>query len=202
MPTPTLVTVAPGHQLDAPAAASYARARAAGCPAGITSAYRSPERQAAMRSAYLVALAAYRAGRGKKPTFVAAVADSEHVTGQALDLPDEPEAWFRAHPEFGFVFTDPSERWHAAYRPARDRHQAAATTPPTIAQEDDMAQLIMRTGSPDIYLNAIALGVHQHVKTEEELRLLKGIYGETVILPARDYDVRRQLTLDVQASGK
>lgn len=119
----TLVTIAPGHQLAAGPAASYARALAAGCPAGITSSYRSPERQATMRATYLVQLAEWRAGRRKtKPTYVAAVSDSEHVTGNALDVPPDPEAWFREHPEFGFVFTDPTERWHVAYRADRDQH--------------------------------------------------------------------------------
>lgn len=113
----TLVTIAPGHQLAPGPAASYARALAAGCPAGITSSYRDPALQARMRATYLAARA-----RGEKVAFVAAVEDSEHVTGYALDLPPDPRAWFREHPEYGFVFTDPTEAWHVAYRAARDQH--------------------------------------------------------------------------------
>lgn len=140
-----LVQIAPGHYLAPAPAASYARARAAGMPAGITSSYRDPVRQAAMRAEYDVELAAYRAGRGDKPTFVAKVEDSEHVTGNALDLPLAPRLWMREHPEHGFVFTDKSEAWHVAYRLDRDRLRLSAPDPITPAapaaeqKDDDMA---------------------------------------------------------------
>lgn len=127
-----LVTIAPGHQLDAPAAAAWARAVAAGCPVAITSSYRSPERQADMRAAYLAALV-----RGESPAYVAPVAASEHVTGNALDLQAPAIEWVRAHPDFGFVFTDRTERWHVAYRISADQHLTAPADPAPLNQEDD-----------------------------------------------------------------
>lgn len=135
-----LVTIAPDHALNPAAAAAWSRAVAAGCPVTITSSYRSPERQAEMRAEYLVALASWRRNPvGKKPTYVAAVQDSEHVEGNALDLQDPAIAWMRAHPDYGFVFTDPTERWHVAYRLSADRHLTHPTPPtPLDPQEDDM----------------------------------------------------------------
>lgn len=136
-----LVTIAPGHQLDAPAAAAFLRAVADGCPVTITSSYRPPERQASMRADYLAAKA-----RGQRVPFVAAVDDSDHVKGLALDLKDPAIAWMLAHPDYGFVFTDPTERWHVAYRFAADRHLtdiAHPITPPEHQEDDDMQKLIM-----------------------------------------------------------
>lgn len=133
----TLVTIAPGHQLAPGPAAAYLRARAAGCPAGITSSYRDPAEQQRLRTLYLA---------GQYAAYVAPVERSEHVTGYALDLPAAPRAWMRDHPEFGFQFTDPTEAWHVAYRASRDQHLTttpaapAALTP--IPQEDDMARLL------------------------------------------------------------
>lgn len=127
-----LVLIAPGHYLANPAASSWERAVAAGCPVTITSSYRSPERQAQMRVAYLAAKA-----RGEKVAYVAPVAESEHVTGNALDLKDPAIAWMRAHPDYGFVFTDPTERWHVAYRFARDQH-LTDISPIDPIPEDDM----------------------------------------------------------------
>jgi hypothetical protein len=124
-----LVTIPGGFQLEAAPAASYGRALAAGCPRGITSAYRTPEAQAVLRAAYL-----------KSPTtvaYAAPVADSEHVTGYALDLPAGAAAWMRAHPEHGFMFTDSREWWHVAYRASRDR-LLSVITPPAPIPEDDM----------------------------------------------------------------
>lgn len=141
-----LVEIAPGHLLDAPAAAAFLRAAAAGCPVAITSSYRTPATQARWRATYLAKRAA-----GLRPTYVAPVALSEHVTGQALDLKDPAIAWMRAHPGYGFVFTDPTERWHAAYRLAHDEHLADVATPAPPApaaphpQEDDtMKPLFVR----------------------------------------------------------
>ncbi len=143
-----LVDIGSGHRLAPAPAASYLRARAAGCPAGITSSYRDPVRQAAMRAQYEVELVAYRAGRGPKPTFVARVQDSEHVDGNALDLPAAPREWMREHPDYGWVFTDPTEAWHVAHRLDRDRHLAdAPPAPPARRQEDDDMQRIITNGS-------------------------------------------------------
>jgi hypothetical protein len=125
-----LVTIdAAGHQLDAAPAAAYARARAAGCPEGITSAYRTAAAQAVLRAEYLASPATH--------SYAAPVDKSEHVTGNAIDLTRDAAAWMRAHPESGFVFTDLNEWWHVAYRVATDRHLTDKTTPPVPAQETD-----------------------------------------------------------------
>ncbi len=140
-----LVSIGAGHQLAPAPAASFLRARAAGCPLAITSSFRDPARQAAMRAEYDVELADFRAGRrATKPTFVAQVKDSEHVTGNALDLQDPAIAWMRAHPDYGFVFTDPTERWHVAYRPALDRHagEPAPSAPPAPLTPTDVLELM------------------------------------------------------------
>lgn len=160
-----LVDIGGGFQLAAPAAAAWARAVAAGCPQTITSAYRDPVRQQQMRDAYLIALTAWmRTHAGPKPTLVAAVSKSEHVTGNALDLKDPAIAWMHAHPEFGFVFTDSTERWHVAYRADQDVHLVdlpvtttpVVTPPPTVTtgpdpltplEDDDMALNIITNGN-------------------------------------------------------
>jgi hypothetical protein len=169
----TLVPIGNGHQLAPGPAASWLRAVAAGCPNTVTSSYRDPVTQAAMRAEYVVQLAAYNAGRRPtKPTFVARVEASEHVTGDALDLKDPAIAWHRAHPDYGWVFTDPTERWHAAYRIGRDRHLLDPVSPPIIGptpQEEDekMLQLARLDGSPDVYVGD---GVsRRHVKSERDL---------------------------------
>lgn len=139
-----LVTIAPGHQLDEPAAASFLRAVAAGCPVAITSSYRSPERQAQMRREYLA---------GTRIAYVAPVEKSEHVRGQALDLRDPAIGWMRQHPSYGWVFTDSSERWHVAYRPALDRQVPPPTAPapavaapaPSTARSLNVDFLLIRT---------------------------------------------------------
>lgn len=120
-----MIPVAAGHALAPAPAASYARARAAGLPAGITSAYRSPERQAVLRAQYLA-----------NPTtvaYAAPVGKSEHVTGYALDLPEPARTWMaRYGRQYGWIRTDPREAWHYAYRAALDTHllDSPATIPP------------------------------------------------------------------------
>jgi hypothetical protein len=112
-----LVPIGQGFFLAPAPAAAWLRAAAAGCPQTITNAYRSEALQQSMRDTYLRQVAA-----GLHPTYVAPVSKSEHVTGYALDLKDPAIAWMRAHPDYGFVFTDATERWHVAYRFAMDRH--------------------------------------------------------------------------------
>ncbi len=131
-----LVDIGGGHRLAPAPAASWLRAVAAGCPATITSSYRDPVEQQRLRTLYLA---------GKWDAYVAPVEKSEHVTGQALDLKDPAIAWVRLHPDYGFVFTDPSERWHVAYRLVLDRHLTDTITPPRAAdpKEDDMPRRII-----------------------------------------------------------
>lgn len=109
-----LVTVAPGHQLDRGAAASYARMRAAGMPAGITSAYRTPAYQQYLRDRWVADPVRW--------AFAQTPEKSRHTKGVATDIPPSPEAWVRAHPEHGWRFTDPKERWHAEYFAHLDQH--------------------------------------------------------------------------------
>lgn len=111
--TLTLVTIAPGYQLEARAAASYARMRAAGCPPGITSAYRSSTLQAHLRREYL-------AGRGN---YALPPGRSLHELGTALDLPEPARAWARTHGRaYGWVRDiNPAEPWHLEYNPDLDQ---------------------------------------------------------------------------------
>lgn len=127
----TLVTVGQAT-LAAAAAASYARCLWAGAPDSVTSSYRDPMTQQRWRDEYL---------RGERDAYVAPVERSDHVKGLAIDLRGpEAKAWFRAWGEsFGWVFTDPTEDWHIAYREDRDQHRT--DPPPSTAgatEEDDM----------------------------------------------------------------
>lgn len=145
-----LVTIAPGHQLAPAPAASYARMLAQGCPPGITDSTRPP----ALQQAYYD-----HQGQPGWPGKADTPARSKHVPhpdaadegARALDLPPAPEAWARAHPDHGWHFPIPSERWHAEYVIWADNHRndAPATTPATTPAppaadpwEDDMRDLI------------------------------------------------------------
>jgi hypothetical protein len=165
--TLVLVPVAPGKLLAAPAAASYRRALAAGCPPGLTSAYRTPAAQAALRAAYL-----------RNPTEVAYAAPvelSEHVEGNAVDVPKGgPREWMAAHgAAHGWVRTDRREDWHYAYRLVLDRHltdQAQAVpTPPR--EDDDMTRDIITTDprNPSVYwLLGNGLTTKRHLHSDAE----------------------------------
>ncbi|VTR75860.1 hypothetical protein [Cellulomonas hominis] len=123
-----LVSICEGHSLAAAPAASFLRAVDAGCPVAIASSFRDRVEQQRLRALYLA---------GKFDAYVAPVEKSEHVVGNALDLKDPAIEWMRAHPEYGWTYTDPTERWHAAYRLVLD-HSAAAPRPPAPIEEDDM----------------------------------------------------------------
>ena len=118
-----------GKWLRADAAASYARMRAAGMPAGgVAAAGRTWAQQA-----YLYAL--WKAGVGN---LAAEPGTSLHETGLALDMtrgtPAQvwmtaggdpwhvtPTGSIRAN-EYGWSRTVPSEPWHFSYNPAKDKH--------------------------------------------------------------------------------
>ncbi len=140
--SPVLVAIGGGHSLAPAPAASWLRAVAAGCPVAITSSYRDPVEQQRLRTLYLA---------GQYPNFVADVAKSEHVTGAALVLQDPAIAWMHAHPDYGWSFTDPTERWHVAYRLALDRRTAAPAAPapltPTQKEKDAMLLMVSNTQS-------------------------------------------------------
>jgi hypothetical protein len=111
-----VTTIARGHWLTPAPAASYKRMRAAGLPAGITSAGRSFAQQAKLYAAFL-------AGGGK----AARPGTSKHETGRALDLPEPARAWVRKHGEaYGWIKDRVSgELWHMEYDPARDQFATA-----------------------------------------------------------------------------
>lgn len=118
---------AAGRWLRQDAAASYARLRGAGCPAGgIVTAGRTYAEQARL-------YAAYKAGKGN---LAARPGHSLHESGLAMDVTRGTDAqkWLthggdplkvrtgeklRCH-AYGWYRTVPSEPWHFAYNPARD----------------------------------------------------------------------------------
>ncbi len=126
-----MVTVNPaGQWLNPQAADSLARMVAAGCPVNATSAGRTAAEQQ-----HLIEL------HHDHPTtyaWAAPVDESEHVTGNAVDVSSAMGAWMLAHPGYGWVRTAlPDEPWHWAYRPTYDAHRPA---PPAPTREDyDMA---------------------------------------------------------------
>ncbi|WP_053071656.1 M15 family metallopeptidase [Cellulomonas sp. A375-1] len=107
-------TIAPGHWLADDAAASYRRMRAAGCPAGITSAGRTYAEQAELRRKYL---------RGEG-AFALPPGSSRHETGHALDLPRDASAWMERHGgAHGWRRTNPKEWWHWEHFATHDTHR-------------------------------------------------------------------------------
>lgn len=102
--------------LDAPAANSYRRMLADGCPTGgITDAGRTRTEQQHMYDLYLA---------GKLKATAAVPGTSKHETGRALDLSGAALAWVRAHGrEYGWLADQVrNERWHVEYHPAWDKH--------------------------------------------------------------------------------
>lgn len=114
LPASVLTGIGGGFRLRVDAAASYARMRAAGMPAGITSAYRTYEQQAKLRAAYEKGAGglAERPGR------------SWHGEGLALDLPEPARSWAaRYAAPFGWRRTISVEPWHFEYFPDRDTRE-------------------------------------------------------------------------------
>ena len=124
------------HWLDAGAAASYARARAAGMPAGITSAGRDHEFQ---KTLFLSRYKPQRVGSGKYGDVrrwngtryvrtsaagpVGVPGTSKHETGLALDVPaGGPREWLHANgARFGWIANIvKGEPWHFEYQAGRD----------------------------------------------------------------------------------
>ena len=129
LPSSMLTSIGSGFTLRHDAAASYARARAAGAPAGITTAYRTKAQQKAL-------LALYGYPRAEYP------GRSQHGEGVALDIPEPARAWFAAHgAAYGWVRTVmPSEPWHFEYVPGKDSASKATPTP-TPTEEDPLSAL-------------------------------------------------------------
>lgn len=145
----TITTIAPGHWLDTAPAASYARMRADGCPAGITDAGRTNAEQIALfTDRYTTNYAASakfdrRVWQGRtywrKPgcDSAATPGESKHETGRALDLPAAAAAWVRAYgAPYGWIADlVPGEWWHFEFEDVRVTYPTPA---PATAQEDDM----------------------------------------------------------------
>lgn len=130
--------------LDAPAAQSYKRMIADGCPAGgITDAGRTRPQQAALYAAYLA---------GKLKATAAKPGTSKHETGRALDLAEPARSWVRAHgAAYGWIKDRVrNEPWHMEYLADYDKHAGKTTTAPLPTptpapapeEDDDMVPLI------------------------------------------------------------
>ena len=119
-------------QLRDDAQASYDRCIAAGCPTGITSAYRTVAEQ-------LTLVAKYKAGTGN---FALDPSLSNHVKGIAIDLPGDaskdwtPRGWFHKYARAYGWTPDLHEDWHFNYDPANDQHNIGADMPLTTADAD------------------------------------------------------------------
>lgn len=164
-----LVTVGKAR-LDRAAAASYQRGLNAGGGGGVTSSFRDPAEQSALRVRYLA---------GNYPAYVAPVEKSDHVKGLAIDLPPADRDWWRANGrEYGWVFTDPTESWHMAYRIAYDRHLNDPVTlvKPNTVEESD-AKMIVLARLKDQYKDGrVWVGdgvIRRHIPNEGELSNLQ-----------------------------
>jgi hypothetical protein len=109
LPAATLAPIGGGFYLRRDAAAAYLAARAAGCPAGVNSAYRTYDEQSKLYAKYLAG-----GPLAEKP------GKSWHGEGLALDIPSKSGAqqWLLAHPAYGFRRTImPAEPWHFEFFP-------------------------------------------------------------------------------------
>lgn len=124
----TQVTIAPGHWLDAAAAASWARMRAAGMPTGgITEAGRTRARQTYLYGEYLA---------GRLLAYAARPGESLHESGLAIDMKtaSAAHAWLVKHgADHGWhrplLHAKKPEPWHHEYRASRDQHLTDAAAP-------------------------------------------------------------------------
>lgn len=111
-----LVALSGGGSLTAPAAASYERmSKAYGSPIPVTSATRSAAAQDNLRVHWLRRDAGYN--------FALPSDQSMHVLGYAVDFGAAAYTWLDAYAnDYGFIQTNPAERWHREYEILRDRH--------------------------------------------------------------------------------
>jgi LAS superfamily LD-carboxypeptidase LdcB len=132
IPTPTrslaLSAAVPGTtNMQAPAAAAFARAftgaRAAGFAPEIRSAWRSEQWQQIL---FDRAVAKY-GSRAEASKWVLSPGSSAHVKGYAIDVhPQSAAAWLQAHgPAYGICRTYDNEWWHFEYL-------ATSTCPPRL----------------------------------------------------------------------
>lgn len=196
---------AAGNWLADDAAASYLRMLAAGMPAGGVDVFgRTLAEQWAVYRAYLKGgpLAAYPR------------ATAPHVRGQAIDLhtttagkyaPSAAHLWLteggdgsskpkageklRAH-EYGWFRTVPSERWHFAYDPARDKHMPGAVTYPATIRKGAKGETVRRlqaalrsAGYRGDLINRVLVGVD-------------GVFGSATERAVKRWQKAHKLTVD------
>lgn len=119
-----------GHQLDGPAAASYARmCTEHGSPLPIVSAWRSTAQQAALYAGWVKRLPGFN--------LAARPGTSTHELGDTVDYGAPAYLWLeRNAAAHGWARDTPTERWHYRHHPDHDTHTHA---PPT--EDDDMTHI-------------------------------------------------------------
>lgn len=174
-----LVDIGDGHHLAPGPAASYLAARAAGCPAGITSSTRTTAEQAALRAAW--------EADPVHNAFALPAGQSKHEKGDALDLKPAAAAWMRAHPEYGWRFTNPDEWWHAEWFAAKDTVTGGLPAPLTPRRRT--MYIIRGIEKPEVW--ATDWIVKRHIATEGELTEALKLCGQTEPIVLGQYAVDR-----------
>lgn len=196
------IQIAPGHWLYAPAAASWARMRRAGMPAGgITEAGRSRARQEYLYAQYLA---------GRLIAYAARPGTSKHESGRAVDMQtaSAAHAWLISHGA-AHGWTRPllraakPEPWHWEYSVVIDRHLTDGADPvpdltpvtppaPLPPMEDDM-YLISAPGRGQALIGP---GYYRHLVTPEEVEAAAPIVTRTLAGNDRQWDLWRSLALE------
>ena len=185
------VTIAPGHWLAPAAAASYARARAAGAPAGVTDARLTEAEQADLwrRQGHL--------GLASRPNSPQAL----HQQGIALDLPNPARSWFVTHgAAHGWSRPFPSkEPWHFVYSLVLDRHLTAAPPAPAPAPTPQAVEVLLMRLIRVVQTGEIILvgpTLYQRVPSMERAHALRRLYGPWVDVENVDAARVRDQVLD------
>ncbi len=187
---PDLVKVG-NATLERAAALAYQRGLNAGGGSGVTSSYRDPAQQASLRAAYVA---------GNYPAYVAPVEKSDHVKGLAIDLPPADRSWWHSNgKEFGWLFTDPTESWHMAYRIAYDKHLADYTIPTLVTKEEKDTEMIALARLKDTYKDGrvwVGNGIFRtHVPNENALADIQYMI-KSGVLNAKSAEVAKVDNLD------
>lgn len=107
--------IRPGLALEEQAAMSWARMEAArGRPLDVN-------RSTVDRDSQMKLYIAYTSGASS--VLALHPDESWHCIPRARAVDTDDDAWIRQHPEHGWRFVVPSERWHAQYYPNLDRHR-------------------------------------------------------------------------------
>jgi len=200
-----LTAIGGGFQLEQGAALSLERAFAAGCPRTyITETYRPySEQERIFRERYTTdtSQALWRSSMGttdRRPwlgrywyrragmAMAAIPGTSIHGNGNAIDCDDPMRSWLHAHPDYGFVFPIPSEKWHGEYRIANDKHANEGDT----MQPVEVWAYKNGTGAPDAFQivnNAAAYAAQANAKADKILAALAKIPAMNATAPVIDY---------------